>query len=460
MFTLPGLILLVLVDTLKPQEFIPLLAGVPLLYLLTALTLVGFAVDLRLGHVRLTPAPQLALASLLLGWCLLTMVPRGGAVIGAQALALVVPFSLFLLIAHGAQSLRALEALAATALALGLFLAAVGVHQALAPTGCYGQRYSDGSSGWVHDGRSCDRAEPNGCMRGEAEPGADYVCEHVGLFGTQSIQGRVRFRGTIKDPNELALAVAVVLPLAFAFFERRRSGWRGALLAAALLVTGACVVFTRSRTGQVVFLMVLGIYFVRRVGWRGLALGALVALPILLLGGRETEEAGASTMERLECWAAGLQMLRSSPILGVGFGQFTEHHYLTAHNSYLLTAAELGLPGMVLWTSVLWLSIKIPVVVLRQAGAGTLDASPAARTWALALLASLAAMAGGMAFLSYAYKELLWIYLGLAGALFQAVRRHAPGFKVRFGLGDLAGVVTADLALCAGLWLFTRAKLG
>jgi hypothetical protein len=460
LFTLPGLILLVLVDTLKPQEFIPLLAGVPLLYLLTALTLVGFAVDARLGFIRLAPAPQLVLASLLVVWCLLTMVPRGSQVIGNQYMSLLIPFSLFLLIAHGVQSLRALEALLAVVLALGLFLAVVGVHQAFAPWGCHEVRYSEGASEWVPDGRACAGDDRNACMRGEANPESDYVCEHVGLLGTQSVQGRVRFRGTIKDPNELALAVAVIVPLAFGFFERRRSGWRGALLAATLLVTGACVVFTRSRTGQVVFFMVLGIYFVRRVGWRGLLVAPAAALPILLLGGRETQEAGASTMERLECWSAALQMLRQSPLLGVGYGQFTEHHYLTAHNSYLLTAAELGLPGMVLWTAILWLSIKIPATVLRRADAGGVDASPATRTWALALLASLAAMAGGMALLSYAYKELLWIYLGLAAALFQAVRRHVPDFKVRFGLGDLSGVVAVDLALCFGLWLFTRGKLG
>jgi hypothetical protein len=459
-FSLPGLILLVLVDTLKPQEFIPLLAGVPLLYPLTALTLVGFVVDLRLGLVRPAPAPQLVLASLLVAWCLLTMVPRGSQVLGSHLLSLLIPFSLFLFIAHGVQSLRALEALLAVVLALGLFLAAIGVHQAFAPWGCHEVRYVEGSSEWVPDGRACSEEDRNACFRGEANPGSDYVCEHLGLLGTQSVLGRVRFRGNIKDPNELALAVALIVPLAFGFFERRRSGWRGALLATTLLLTGACVVYTRSRTGQVVFLMVLGVYLMRRVGWRGLALGAAIAGPILLLGGRETQEAGASSLERVECWYAALQMLRQSPILGVGYGQFTEHHYLTAHNSYLLTAAELGLPGMALWTATLWLSIKIPLTVLRRAGAGTLDASPAARTWALALLASLAAMAGGMAFLSYAYKELLWVYLGLSAALFQGVRRHAPDFKVRFGLGDLAGVIAVDLAICAGLWLFTRAKLG
>ena len=54
-------------------------------------------------------------------------------------------------------------------------------------------------------------------------------------------------------------------------------------------------------------------------------------------------------------------MWRSHPFLGVGLGQFGEYHYLTAHNSYLLALAELGFPGMVLFSSIVYLSIKIPV---------------------------------------------------------------------------------------------------
>ena len=42
------------------------------------------------------------------------------------------------------------------------------------------------------------------CHEG-GEPGAIYRCERVGLFGTVSVgEGRVRYRGVLKDPNELA----------------------------------------------------------------------------------------------------------------------------------------------------------------------------------------------------------------------------------------------------------------
>lgn len=461
-FALPGIFLLVLVDTLKPQEYVPLLHGFPLIYVMTALTLVGLVVDLRLGFARLKAAPQFWLAAVFVVWCVATAVPRGSGAVARVVLPLLIIFSLFVFVAQGIHSFRGLKWILGLILAIGLFLAAVGVHQAFAPWGCHRITYEYGTPTLTYDGRSCDGeglARYSTCDTKDAEPGFDYQCERVGLFGTQSVMGRVRFRGTLQDPNELALAVAVVLPLAFAFFELRRSLGRLALLLVTLALTGVCVVKTQSRGGQIVMLLVLFVYFVRRYGMKlGAAAGGLAAVPVMLLGGRDTAEAGGSTMERLECWSQGLKMFRNSPLVGVGCGQFTEHHYLTAHNSYILTAAELGLPGMLLWTALLWLSIKIPVRVLREAD--QLGAPQNARTWALALLAALVAMAGGMAFLSYAYKELLWIYLGLSAALFQSVRRHAPAFDVSLDLRDIGGILAADVGLVVGLTIFTRLKLG
>jgi O-antigen ligase len=265
----------------------------------------------------------------------------------------------------------------------------------------------------------------------------------------------------MEDPNELSMAVGAIMPLAFAFFDRRRSALRLALLVATVALAGTCAVFTQSRGGQLVFLAVLGVYFVKRLGWRGVMVGLLCALPILLLGGRDTEEAAASTVERLESWSMGMQMLRSKPLVGVGLDQYLEHYWATAHNSYVLTAAELGFPGMVLWSAILYVSVKIPLQVLR--GGGSLQrplVAPVALSWALAMLAGLAGLAAGMLFLSYAYKDLLWIYLGLSGALYQAVRRHQPSFRVEFGGKDLALVASAATVFVVAITVYTRLKLG
>jgi O-antigen ligase len=459
-FAIPGLLLLVLLDIFKPFQYVPIFASLPLLYVFTGLVLVGFLVDLRLGLSRIAPAPQLGLAIVFLVWAILTDVPQGVGTNWRQGFALVVPIILFALIAHVVQTVRALRAITVVMVVVGVSLAFIGVHQGFAPWGCHKLFYRQGVILSEFDGRPCSQGDMYACTPREAQPGVGYVCERVGLLGTRSVGGRVQFRGTMEDPNDLAVFVGATFPLALVLIGSRRGARRWLLIGIALLA-GTCVVLTRSRGGQIVVLGVLAVYCWKRFGARGLALGLLGALPILILGGRHTAEASASSLERLECWSVGLQMFGHSPLIGVGLGQFTEHHYLTAHNSLVLTAAELGAPGMVLWSSIVYLSLKIPWQALRDEASGAsspLDVS--VRGLCLAVLASLTGMVLGMFFLSYAYKEVLWIFMGLSGALYQAIRRHIPAFRVRFGARDLALVVAGCFALLAAIALYTRVKLG
>jgi O-antigen ligase len=156
-------------------------------------------------------------------------------------------------------------------------------------------------------------------------------------------------------------------------------------------------------------------------------------------------------------------MWRSHPLLGVGLGQFTEYNYMTAHNSYLLALSELGVPGMIIFSIIVYLSAKIPFAVLRHVGnadvengGGALAGASAARPWAMGLIAAFAGLAVGIFFLSFTYHYVLWIYIGLSGALYSAVRSHCESFKVRFGLRDLAVVLTINAAIIGLVHAYTR----
>jgi len=455
MFAAAGLLALVMVDYLRPQEYFAFLASVPLLHIATALAILGFVLDLRLGLSRLQAAPHLALTMQFAVWCLVTVAFKAREQFPVRAQALLIPIAIYVIVAHGIQTFRMLQVACTFLLAIAVALAGLGVQQGMADHGCHRMVVRSGHLQYVHDGRPCSREERNACEGEGAEPGADYACEKVGLLGTQTDHGRVRYRGTLQDPNELALAIGVALPFAFALLDRRRSIPRIALAAVATAAIGACIYFTQSRGGLLVFAAVLGVYFVRRYGMlRGLAVGAALALPLLLWGGRSGAVAVASTMERLECWWVGLHLAASSPVFGVGYGQFTDHHILTAHSSFVLAAAELGLPGMLLWSAIAYVSVKIPVQALRA------QLTPVARTWATALLASTTGLLVGSMFLSYAYKDVFWVYVGLTGALYGAIRRHDPSFAVRFGLRDLVVVSFVDLALLVFLVGYTGLKLG
>jgi O-antigen ligase len=466
MFAIPGILLLVLFIYVRPQEIVEPLQTVPLLYIFLALALFGLAIDWRQRNLPLRATPQLPFALALLVWCMVSALVFTPREVHVHALEIGVPIVLFLLIAHAVQSFRMLHVIAGTVLAVTLFVAAVGIHQGFGATGCIAVDESvvgDQTVG-TYDGRPCETSRE--CYLGDAEPGAQYLCEKVGLFGTHSVsKGRVRYRGVLQDPNELALVAGIALPLAFALGWRRGRPKRWMLGLLAISVVLVATVLTRSRGGQLVFLAVLGAYFLRRFGARGALAGGVLGLPVLALGWRGGAEAASSTLERIDCWYEAINMLRSNPLLGVGFYQFGEYHYLTAHNSYLLAAAELGLPGLALFSIVLYLSVKIPLLVYRRyrtgaalaiGDASVVDRAHVARVWSMALLASYAGLLLGIFFLSFVYHPVLWIYIGLSAALYLAVKRHDASFEVRFTWRDLVLVAAADAAILGLIFIYTR----
>jgi O-antigen ligase len=309
---------------------------------------------------------------------------------------------------------------------------------------------------FIPDGRSCEH--PGQCLGIDAEPGVEYDCQRIGLFGTTALDDRVRYRGILQDPNELALAVCIAIPLLFSFYlrSRRRSYALLAVVGVAIATVFQCVVYTQSRGGILVFLAVIGVYVVRRYGVRSILLSGFALLPLMAMGGRSGAAADASTMERYEAWRTGLQMLKSNPVLGVGQGMFPHIHYLTAHNSYLLPASELGFMGMFLWVSVLYLSIKIALVALLDFHRD--PRADAACVWAMAILGIAAGSLLQMMFLSLTYHSMTWIFFGMCGAFHQCVKRHEPRWEVRFGPADAAAVVFLSVGFLAALSPFLTLK--
>jgi hypothetical protein len=458
MFALPGTLALVFLIYVRPQEVFPWMEALPLLYLCFALALFGLVVDVRLRVTRTEMAPQLPWALALGLWCVVATAVNAPDRLISTAMAMAIMLTLFSVIAQGVQLFRAFHVVAALLLGLAGFLAIVGVEQGRSDFGCVMIDEDDGDlTTGSYDGRACEVASD--CLQDDPEPGRRYMCERIGLLDTTSIGGgRVRYRGVLQDPNELSLAVSVGMALAFAFFGVKPSVTRAALAAAVVLVATWCLYYSQSRGGQLVYLAVLGVYAVQKWRWKAVIGGGAAALLVLLLlsPGGERSDAAASAEERLNAWAVGLELLRVNPFFGVGHAQFVEHYYLTAHNSYVLAPAELGLPGMLLWMIVVYLSAKIPLVALARYREG--PGATLVRPWATAVLASLAGVYVGAFFLSFCYHFVLWIHLGLAGALYGAIRRHDRDFRVRFGVFDLLAVIGACAGLLMGLWFYLRLK--
>jgi O-antigen ligase len=152
-----------------------------------------------------------------------------------------------------------------------------------------------------------------------------------------------------------------------------------------------------------------------------LALGAsLIALDF---GGRSFSiELDESASGRLEAWTEGLEMLKAHPILGVGYGQFLEHHPLTAHNSLVLCVAETGLLGGFLWVGMFVVTLLELHRLKNLSGRQQFD--DMARRWATGLQLSVIGFIAAAFFLSRTFVPTIYLIIGLSAAL-AAIARSA-----------------------------------
>jgi O-antigen ligase len=185
--------------------------------------------------------------------------------------------------------------------------------------------------------------------------GAYQVENGIGWTGMPLVQedGRIQYIGIFADPNDLGLLFVTVLPMTL--YLAMRGGLLGLarlfwLAAAGLLLYG--VYLTNSRGSMLAVAVMGGVWLWLRRGLivamvlGGSGLAVLQMLPSRL---QELDAGEESAAGRVEAWYEGLQMFEAHPLVGVGTGNFVEHYFLTAHNSFVLVLAETGFIGYIIW---------------------------------------------------------------------------------------------------------------
>jgi len=459
MFVIPPILAMLAFIYIRPQEVWETMQVITFPIIL-GLGLLGYVLDLRLGVTRAPKiSPFLAFGFVFFAWALLTIGINAPDALVLNITFFFGPIGLLFFISQGVQTIRGFRFVSRTLLVVTLAIAVIAIHQGMRPEVCLIDNTGFGDAALpIVEGRPqmipCkERMDCSEAIGYEQ----DYFCEHWGVMGTTSVEGRVRYRGVFQDPNELAFAMSLSLPFAFGWFEgRRRRGrnWAGiAVVVVALAICVTCNIMTRSRSGQISLIATLGVYFLRRFRWRGGVLAAIVAMPVLLLGGRSAE---SSTQERLECWAEALALWREHPIFGAGARQFTAHHHLTAHNSVLLALADMGPIGLLVFTCVIYMAFKITLQVQNDF-AGRPDAAEV-RGVAFATLAGMVGLVSSALFLSLTYHVALWIEVGLVGAVQSIVWRHEPNWRLRWRWRDVGYVIVMDVLLIVAIAIYLRAK--
>ena len=117
---------------------------------------------------------------------------------------------------------------------------------------------------------------------------------------------------------------------------------------------------TNSRGTMIALAGMTGLYLLIRFGGtKAIISGLILSPPALFFAStfRAVSSQEASAMGRLWAWWDGLEMLKANPLFGVGSNNFMEHHVRVAHNTYIQIAAELGLTGYILWSTLLLLTL-------------------------------------------------------------------------------------------------------
>jgi O-antigen ligase len=229
---------------------------------------------------------------------------------------------------------------------------------------------------------------------------------------------RIRGLGMLHDPNTYAQFVLLILPLLFVAKNDTGlgKGWLAALPTSALFLVA--VYFTGSRGAVLGLAALIGLFLVRRLKAAGAVittvLGGLALLGVNAYKSRTISLQGG--MDRLAIWSDGMAYFKSSPIWGIGPRGFMDRFGMTAHNSFLLVAAELGMIGYFLWISMSVVTLiqlsRIPQIVGKS--------NPEVARWALALRISLGGYLFTSYFLSRAYELPLFMLLGMCGGIIVA----------------------------------------
>ena len=237
-------------------------------------------------------------------------------------------------------------------------------------------------------------------------------------FQEEGLVFQGRFYGFQSHPlhSGALYCLSALCALSFLLYDDIRAE-RRLFLAAALLILALGVFLTKSRSYYLGLAAGAGLLLAFK-SWKTLFIGALAAGILVIVVATidsdfkdrvNTLRAGRmddSAKIRLNLWKAAGKMIEDHPLAGVGYGKWKVNildysqefpgwdldkaSFAHAHNSYLMIAAETGIPGLVLILTFWIFLLKEQFKNLRT----RMNASPG-RAWTFATIAGIAALLVG-----------------------------------------------------------------
>jgi O-antigen ligase len=182
-----------------------------------------------------------------------------------------------------------------------------------------------------------------------------------------------RYAGAGANPDDLGLMAALSVPIAYCFFIESRGRMRW-LYVVQMALAGTTILLSATRGAALAVVVALSIVPAtaallkrRQVVAISATLALLVAAGLFFAPATSTERlatipeelAGGSLSGRTPIWAAGVELFREHPFIGVGAGAYRNsvRQILivgeVAHNTFLSIAVELGVIGLAMFCALL-----------------------------------------------------------------------------------------------------------
>lgn len=262
-------------------------------------------------------------------------------------------------------------------------------------------------------------------------------------------------KGILENPNDLAINIAINLPLCMAFMFAAKGGLRKSLWAFGLICMLYAVVATYSRSGMIATIITT-LICLWEFGVKGKRIAlvvvagilGVVSLAVILITpkylarveslfrstqvqyGSIEAHAQSSVESREFLLKESLKVMVQHPIFGVGAGNFPVYtkEWRVAHNTYTEIGAEGGVPALILFVLLLGMSLR-KLRRMRMLPGYARDEN--IRLWASGLWASMAAYISGAMFASTEYNLFPYFMVGYICALYQIASKTEEGVNVQ-----------------------------
>jgi putative inorganic carbon (HCO3(-)) transporter len=264
------------------------------------------------------------------------------------------------------------------------------------------------------------------------------------------------------DGNDYSLSMCILIPLMAEVALNAKGRLSQVLSWVAVAVIILAIIATQSRGGT------LGIAAVLTYLWWRSPKKIVTAVAITLVGGMVILYApsqyfqrmgtvtgmqiNGSAQGRLDAWSGAIGMSAQNPILGIGAGEFGPRWGKTAHSTYMLALAELGIPGFLCVVVLVFGNIRSNMRLRKALLSGAAPDNEPDRIRTLRLLdMSNAAMVGFAvtgAFLSATYYPHIYVLTALliSARIFAS---RAAQLQPRVVLGETGGAAVRKLQFYA-----------